>query len=306
MIVVAGLTPAWQQILTFERFEVGEVNRATETYWCASGKVLNVAIALHHLGAESTAVSLIGGDSGKAIQRELARLKIGTRWVTSRNPTRICTTILDRKNGTTTELVQNAASVEPDELDAFLAAFNDEVPSAEFVILIGSLPRGTPPSFCRDLLSHTRARAILDIRGEELLQALDRKPFLVKPNRAELAQTMGSALDTDDALLAAMSELNQRGAEWVLVTDGPNPLYLASASAAYRLKPPPSAVLNPIGCGDCLAAGIACVLQQGLDVVEAVRFGAAAAADNARQILPSRLDPNRIKDESACVVCEPI
>ena len=30
MILSAGLTPAWQQILVFDRFRYGEVNRAAE------------------------------------------------------------------------------------------------------------------------------------------------------------------------------------------------------------------------------------------------------------------------------------
>ena len=46
MIIAAGLTPAWQQIMRFERLATGQVNRAREVAWCASGKVLNVGLAL--------------------------------------------------------------------------------------------------------------------------------------------------------------------------------------------------------------------------------------------------------------------
>ena len=46
MILAAGLTPAWQQIVEFDGFAVGQVNRARSVHWCASGKVLNVGIAL--------------------------------------------------------------------------------------------------------------------------------------------------------------------------------------------------------------------------------------------------------------------
>jgi fructose-1-phosphate kinase PfkB-like protein len=101
-----------------------------------------------------------------------------------------------------------------------------------------------------------------------------------------------------------MREVNQRGATWVLVTDGPNSLYLTSASECFRFTPLPTAVVNPIGCGDCLAAGIACALQRSMSVVDAVRFGMAAAADNARQLLPSRLDPVRINEQYQSVNCE--
>lgn len=49
MIVAAGMTPAWQQILTLDGLEVGELNRASDVVWCSSAKVLNVAIGLCHL-----------------------------------------------------------------------------------------------------------------------------------------------------------------------------------------------------------------------------------------------------------------
>ena len=52
MILAAGLTPAWQQILSFDQFTLGEVNRARRSVWCGSGKVLNVGCALRQLGSE--------------------------------------------------------------------------------------------------------------------------------------------------------------------------------------------------------------------------------------------------------------
>ena len=48
--------------------------------------------------------------------------------------------------------------------------------------------------------------------------------------------------------------------------------------------------MNPIGSGDCLAAGVAWALREGASMVEAIRFGMAAAAKNATMLLPSRLE----------------
>ena len=60
-VVAAGLSPAWQRIMRFAGIEIGEVNRATEVRCCASGKVLNVAVALGTLGGVSRAVTVMGG-----------------------------------------------------------------------------------------------------------------------------------------------------------------------------------------------------------------------------------------------------
>ncbi len=127
---------------------------------------------------------------------------------------------------------------------------------------------------------------VLDFRGEGLLSVLDLKPYVVKPNREELGQTFDCALDDDAALLAAMRELNRRGAQWVVVTQGPHAVLVSSSEHAYRLVPPRvEEVVNPIGCGDCLAAGIAWATRRGDAIVDAVRFGIGAAGDNLGKVV---------------------
>jgi len=291
MIVAAGLTPAWQQILLFDQFRPGEVNRAREAHWCASGKVLNVGIALRHLGADSSLVALIGGPPKAQIDLECERLGVRTHWVAAAAPTRVCTTILDAATGRTTELVENAGPVTDGELRSFRETFNNAVSAADVVVLTGSLPAGAPATFYRDLLTATSARAVLDARGPELLAALEEGPFLVKPNREELGLTFGRPVDLEVELRAAMNELNERGATWVVVTQGKQPVWISSAGRFYSIQPPTVRVVNPIGCGDCLAAGLAAALSRGQHPLEAVRHGIAAAAENARHLLPGRIDP---------------
>lgn len=315
MILAAGLTPAWQQIVVLEELRVGEVNRAREVHWCASGKVLNVGIALAHLGCfpplprgegaairltgvSSRTLSLVGGTAQLAIEREFRTLNVDARWVTSMVPTRVCTTILDRATGATTELVENAQPIPPDELAEFARVYAEESARAEIVVLTGSLPAGTPASYYRDLLANTPGRVVLDVRGDALLASLEHKPFVVKPNREELGQTLKRPIDTDADLLAAMRELNERGAEWVVISQGKDAVWISSASECFRAQPPTVKVVNPIGCGDCLAAGIAWAVANGHPLPEAVRFGIAAAADNVQQLLPARLDPARVSESA--------
>jgi 1-phosphofructokinase family hexose kinase len=295
MLLAAGLTPAWQQILRFERLQPGEVNRAAEAVWCASGKVLNVGRAAHLLGASTTTLSPIGGLPGEAIARDFAEDGLAARWVQSERPTRCCTTLIDSSTGTITELVENAASLEPAVLEEFVAVFRQEGANATFVVLSGSLPAGTPTTIYRDLLDGCRAPALLDARGPELLAALVHRPVLVKPNREELSATVGRPLPDDASLHAAMRELLDRGAQGVLVSQGAGPAWLATAAGLERYDPLPVApVVNPIGCGDCLAAGIAGSLFRGQPLAEAVHYGLAAAAENAATLLPARLDRERV------------
>lgn len=296
MILAAGLTPAWQQILEFDSFQPGAVNRARSVHWCASGKVLNVGIALHALGASSRTLCVAGGETGRAMQMEFKSHGAQADWVSSDARTRVCTTILDRSSGLTTELVENAAPLSAPELDQFERTFRAECAHARMLILTGSLPLETPSDYYRRLLAGATCPAILDIRGPELLSVLDLDPFVVKPNRHELAATLERPIDSDDHLLVAMRELNDRGAQWAIVSNGPESVFATSRDAAFRLQPPRVKTVNPIGCGDCLTAGLAAALAAAKPMQDALRLGIAAAANNAEQLLPCRLDARRIAE----------
>ncbi|MGC3967071.1 MAG: hypothetical protein QM775_06770 [Pirellulales bacterium] len=116
MIAVAGLTPAWQFILEFDDFRLGEVNRAAQITRCGSGKVLNVGLALTTLGVKARTICPLGGPARRPIMTEFGGFAVDVDWINVESPTRVCTTLLDRRNGTTTELVENAGELQASEL----------------------------------------------------------------------------------------------------------------------------------------------------------------------------------------------
>jgi 1-phosphofructokinase family hexose kinase len=304
IVLTAGLTPAWQQILVFDSLRIGGVNRAREAHWCASGKVLNAALALHSLGVPSHNLAMVGGPQGDAMDMEFKSLGVSHDWIRLQNPSRVCTTVIDRENGVSTELVQNAFPIRTEELEQFRRLYEAALRRAQVVILIGSLPAGTPETFYHDLLAKTRVPAVLDASGPELLAALAQKPYCVKPNREELGRTLNSRLSTEDDLKAAMTQINRFGAEWIVVSQGEKPVWACCSGRFYRFHPPAITAVNPIGSGDCLAAGIACGMTRGMDMPDAISFGVAAAAENASMLLPARLDPARTRSRIPGIIVE--
>jgi fructose-1-phosphate kinase PfkB-like protein len=155
------------------------------------------------------------------------------------------------------------------------------------------------------LVTATRCRAVLDFRGDGLIFVLDLKPYVVKPNREELGHTFGRVLDDDAALVETMRELNRRGAQWVVITEGAKAVWISSTEHIYRLVPPRiEEVVNPIGCGDSLAAGIAWATRRGDTIVDSVRFGIGAAGDNLGKLLPCRLELTRVEELAKRVTVE--
>jgi len=299
VILVAGLTPAWQQIFLFDQFQIGEVNRAAQTWQCASGKNLNVAFALNRLvnnnDDEVKVISTAGGGSGLLVKGDFQNEEIRTVWVETKSQTRTCTTILDQSTNVTSELVENSPPLTQDELEGYLACFKTEVKKTSVLVLTGSLPENTPIDYYSRMLKWNSAKAVLDIRGEELKLAMEHRPFLIKPNREELEKTTGEKINSTDQLIQSMKKMNLQGAKWVLISNGSKESWLTSLDETYSFTPPKVQVVNPIGCGDCLTAGIAWGLHQNEEnVPKAVQLGMAAAALNLEQILPARVQRNEV------------
>jgi len=297
MILVVGLSPAWQQILVFDSILRGEVNRASEAHWCASGKVLNVGFACRALGADVKVLTLFGGATGDLAQQQCRKAGMDLEVIRTEAATRVCTTLLERDSGTVTELVENAPTVPSADAEAFAQRFFAIVGHADVVVFTGSLPQGIPSTYYRDLLRQTRVPAILDVRGKELESCLPLLPWLVKPNREELAKTLGRPLPDEHTLHAGMKDLLNQGAQRVLISQGSQSLCYRDPDNQRVFPTPSVTVMNPIGCGDSLAAGIAVGTQRGWSIEQSINLGIAAAAANATELLPARFSRSAVESQ---------
>lgn len=297
-VLAIGVTPAWQQTIELPHLTLGEVNRAANVTWTASGKVVNVGLALHSLGANAMTICPIGGHTGEELAAEFEATGASAKWLRVAARTRVCTTLLDADRQQTTELVENALPLTPDELlqyQRLVKGVASELATQRLVVAVsGSLPQGTSPSFFAETLQGISAELVLDIRGPELLACLPLKPLVVKPNKSELAASTGMAINSMTDLRQAMTRLRELGAQWVVVSDGPHPMVVQGPDGDFIVPPVKVNVVNPIGCGDCLAAGIAHGIAAGLDVLAAVCLGMAAASDNATSLLSARLNPQHV------------
>ena len=80
------------------------------------------------------------------------------------------------------------------------------------MVLSGSLTPQAPQDFyawCVNRATDAAINVIVDASGEPLRRALATKPFIVKPNRAELARTLDTPLESDNALRDAIRRLRE-------------------------------------------------------------------------------------------------
>ena len=306
VIVAAGLSPAWQQILVFDGFSLGEVNRAREAVWCASGKVLNVGLSLAHLRATCVTMAPLGGLPRAAIEREFAGLNAPARWIDCESPTRTCTTLLDAAAGRRRRnWSRTPAPCRPRSWRRSAPPMSKRRRGPNWLCSAVRCRRERPRRFIAICSANTPCPAILDVRGPELLAALACRPLIVKPNRAELASTFDRDLSDDAALLVGHAGVELgRGAvdadhagqacRMADVARGG----ISSAAAEGRQHRESHRLRRRADRGHGLGIGA----WRG--PLLAARTGMAAAAERLGQLLPGRLDPQRVLARVDDVVVE--
>jgi tagatose 6-phosphate kinase len=292
-ILCIGTTPAAQRVMIFRKLTPDTVNRAATTLDGAAGKVINVAKVLKALGGHPIATGFLGGERGEFLRAVMAEKQIESEFVMVKTPTRQCITVIDESAGTHTELVEESRAVEPADFEKFMAIVRQRVAGCRAVVMSGTIAPGCPATLYRDgtrLAESAGALSVVDAQGTALTEALQAKPGLVKPNRAELAATVGRELQSDADVMRAMRELCERGAQRVIVTAGKEPALAFDGNDFQRIVAPRIKAVNPIGSGDAFTAGVAWRLLRGEDLGEACRWGAAAGAANALAFLPGELN----------------
>lgn len=295
-ILCLGLTPAVQRTLLFDALAINEVNRAKTVIESAAGKALNTARALSVLSMPVEVAGLNGGATGRKIDAFLKSYGVTSVQTSMKANTRICTTLLDQRHGTITELVEEAPNPGATALKRFTRDNLERVSDAAALVISGTLPPFVEETFYVPFIREAQKRGIpvvIDSHKAPLLHVLSERPLLAKLNQQELAITFKQEITREQQLLSCMKELIAMGAQNVVITQGAKPAYLmTSTNKHWRLTPPRlDRVINPIGSGDCTTAGIVCKLMKRRPLPEAIAFGLACGSANATTQTPADFDP---------------
>lgn len=298
-ILCIGVTPCLQRTLRFPTLALGEVNRVRSVASIPSGKATNVARVLRTLAADPLLIGFAGGSAGDQLCASLAEEGLDARWIRVAGETRTCQTLIDEASGHVTELVEEAPLPGEDEWTQLEAAVDRILGSVHQVVISGRLPPGASPETYARLVRLAKGRGVpvlVDTQSAALTRAVAAGPLLAKINHAELVEATGGERATDVLDL---------GAEWVLITRGPEPAVLAGAAGQWAYTIPDVDVVNPIGSGDATMAGTAHGLSLGQSMPEAVALGLACGCANAMTETPGEVRPTEVRDLAARIRMDP-
>ena len=260
MIYTLTLNPALDYIMRLPSVKEGATNRAVSTDLQFGGKGVNVSLVLSALGVENTALGFAAGFTGAALTAYLTDRGIRAGFIPLPEGLTRINVKLKTPEGLHPETEINASgpNVPADCMDALCRKL-DALTEGDTLVLAGSIPSSLPKDTYRAIMERLAGRGIrfaVDAEGALLTETLPFRPFLIKPNRAELEGIMGRELPTDTDLEEAAAELQRRGAMNVLVSLGGDGALLLDENGAYhRADALPIVPVNTVGAGDSTVAG---------------------------------------------------
>ncbi|WP_306052585.1 1-phosphofructokinase [Natronococcus wangiae] len=274
MIASVTLNPAIDYTVELsESLAPGAVTRATDHRYDAGGKGINVSKYLVGLDVETVATGVAGGFLGRYLLEQLAAQGIAADFVEIDGETRLNTTVLEPSDEL--KINQNGPRVPALAIDGLLDRLRAYDP--ERVVVAGSLPPGCT-SETIDLLAEAGPwETVVDVDGMTL-SALDAEYALCKPNVEELAAATDRRIDDVQSALEAASDLRAEGFDRVVASLGGEGAVMATPEQSLHAPARDVEVVDTVGAGDALLAGVLASRSRGESDSEALSEGIAVAS----------------------------
>ncbi len=276
MIYTVTFNPAVDYVMHIDELRAGATNRSAGEEIYFGGKGINVSAVLNELGIKSRALGFTAGFTGAAIEQGLRDMGIDSDFIRLENG---CSRInVKLKSGDETEINGQGPDIDSASVDRLFEKL-DKLTAGDTVVLAGSVPKTLPADIYErilGMLDGKGVRAAVDASGKLLLNVLKYRPFLIKPNKDELAELFGADITGIDDVERYAEKLKEMGAVNVLVSmAGDGALLVDADGVTHRCGVFRGTVRNSVGAGDSMVAGFLAGCESG-DYEYALKLGTAA------------------------------
>ncbi len=244
------------------------------------GGGVNVCRAIKKLGGDSELLYPAGGLTGQRLQGLLDKEDLFHRPLPVAGAVRESLVILEEDTGLQYRFGMPGPHLQKDEWGQFLKEIENIDPSPDYLVTSGSLPPGVPTDFYAQVARSGKkcgAKAIVDVAGKVLEEALKEGVFLIKPNVREFRELVGDHITEEAQIMEQAQNLVKEGAcEVVVISLGAAGALVASEAFTEHILPPTVPIISKVGAGDSMVAGIVLSLARGKPLREAVIFGIAS------------------------------
>lgn len=282
MIYTVTFNPSLDYIVSVDDFRLGMTNRTSSELILPGGKGLNVSMVLGNLGIDNTALGFVAGFTGAEIARRVEEMGVKSDFLSigggiSRINLKLKSIDGTEINGCGPEIDQAAVERLMEKLDI--------LGQGDVLVLAGSIPGSMPDETYRKIMERLAGRGVMtvvDATKNLLMNVLEYRPFLVKPNSHELGEIFGVELRDREEAIPYARRLRELGAVNVLVSmAGQGAVLAAGDGEVYAAAAPRGKLVNGVGAGDSMVAGFLAGWMERHEYGHAFRMGIAAGSASA-------------------------
>lgn len=298
MIYTVTFNPALDYIVGVKNFNIGMVNRTATEQILPGGKGINVSIVLTHLGVDNTTLGFVAGFTGDEIVRRLKSEGCNTDFISVEGNSRINFKL---KSNEETEINGAGPKIETEAVNELLLKL-DKLQENDYLVLAGSIPESLPNDMYKRImerLQEKKINIIVDATLELLVNVLQYKPFLIKPNKHELGEIFGVKIKTNEEVIKYAKKMIDMGASNCLVSmAGDGAIMVTKDGRVLEHGAPKGEVVNSVGAGDSMVAGFIAGYLKNNNFEEAFKMGiAAGSASTFSEYLAKKEEVEKIYSE---------
>ena len=276
MYYTITLNPAVDMLTKASNFSLGKLNRTQEAKYVVGGKGINISILLNNIGKKTKALGFVAGFTGYFIKSELDKLDIEHDFVETLGTTRIN---MKLTTDTETEINGQSSAVNAENISEFFAKL-DVLTTEDVVFLSGNVIAGMELEDFKKIAEKVATKGatlVVDSNKDLVLDTLQYKPFVVKPNEFELGEMFGITLNGLEEILVYARKLQERGAQNVLVSRGAKGAVLLTENGeVLEVNVAEGKIVSTVAAGDSMLAMFVAKYNETKDYAEALKYASAA------------------------------
>lgn len=304
LIYTVTLNPAIDYVMHPLTLDMGFTNRSSSEEVYCGGNGINVSTLLNELSVVNVALGIAGGFTGEYLLSELQKNGVTSNFVRLDHG---FTRINVKLDGIVMTMVNGMGPKIPEKKVDELLDRIDCVREGDTLVLTGSIPKSLPENMYNEMMKRLDGRGIrfvVDAPGSLLLESLEAKPFLIKPNNHEVGRIFDARPETPEECIPYAKELHERGAQNVIVScGGHGSLLIDEHDEIHTVPTAKIKLVNATGAGDSMVAGFVAKVQEGASYEEALRFASACGtATAASHGIAKRAKIDKIYDQLCAII----
>jgi len=264
-------------------FEPGGTFLDVPSHSVPSGKGFNVARVIRTLGEDAAVAGLIPCSDMRRFDSFISDLGIKPLLFEIPGSTRVNVTLYDG-HGIATHINSASAHLPVRIQYEFQQYLEKQAEHGAYWCFSGSLPVG----FDNDAYSHAinmckekGVHCLLDSRGLALKMGARSIPQVIKPNLVELEEFFGEDIKGVHHIALCAKRFIDMGIGYVFISLGEDGMIAVHENDCLLCSPPSVKTVDPVGCGDALAAGIMVAQKRKFAFAETCRLAVACGTSKS-------------------------